>query len=337
MSSVGRSTFDVHRGAPRSLVPVYLYTCTHTPSALCGVSQGSILGLLMYIAYTFDLIQLTEWHGTTLCMSLTLKSAAHVVLPTSACIRRRSQIAWGTLDEVEQVSLKLIKDWGHYGVQQACIGTVSRRLWIGPATSVHEFGIYIDADLKMRTHVQRTVSWCFAVLRQLRQIREPRMICQLRRSEHPTTSLTRLPAYTGCAYTERIHFKIVVLAYKVLHGTAPRYLGPLVRVSDWLGRRCLRSTSTDRLVVPSIGRRTFKGCCCSDLERSAGGRNIVTNVTHFRKRLKTLLLCHLILTLFLNLTCYIYPHSCFEVALLPRPLNKFWLIGFGYALIGEWW
>jgi len=32
-------------------------------------------------------------------------------------------------------------------------------------------GIYIDADLVVRTHVQRTVSRCFAALRQLRQIR----------------------------------------------------------------------------------------------------------------------------------------------------------------------
>jgi len=38
-------------------------------------------------------------------------------------------------------------------------------------TSVRDLGIYIDADLSIRTHVQRTVSWCFAVLRQLRQIR----------------------------------------------------------------------------------------------------------------------------------------------------------------------
>jgi len=49
---------------------------------------------------------------------------------------------------------------------------------------------------------------------------------------------------------------------KGLHGTAPRYLGPLVRVSDLPGWRRLRSASTDRLVVPpfklsTIGSRTF--------------------------------------------------------------------------------
>ena len=42
---------------------------------------------------------------------------------------------------------------------------------ITPALFVRDLGIYIDADLSMRIHVQRTVSRCFAALRQLRQIR----------------------------------------------------------------------------------------------------------------------------------------------------------------------
>jgi hypothetical protein len=63
--------------------------------------------------------------------------------------------------------------------------TISRRQYLLPAcalsvdgfmvvpvTSVRDLGIYIDADLSMRTHVQRTISRCFAVLRQLRQIRQ---------------------------------------------------------------------------------------------------------------------------------------------------------------------
>ena len=40
-----------------------------------------------------------------------------------------------------------------------------------PSASVRDLGIYIDADLSMRSHVIRTVSSCFAVLRQLRSIR----------------------------------------------------------------------------------------------------------------------------------------------------------------------
>jgi len=45
---------------------------------------------------------------------------------------------------------------------------------VDPLTSVRDLGIYIDADLSrpMRIHAQRSVSQCFALLRQLR-IRKP--------------------------------------------------------------------------------------------------------------------------------------------------------------------
>ena len=81
----------------------------------------------------------------------------------------------------------------------------------------------------------------------------------LRRSDHITNALVSLH---WLRVPERIQHKIAVPAYKVLHGTAPRYLGPLVRVSDLPGRRALRSASTNRLVVPpfklsTIGNRTF--------------------------------------------------------------------------------
>ena len=48
---------------------------------------------------------------------------------------------------------------------------------------------------------------------------------------------------------ERIQYKLAILAYRVrLHGDAPRYLGPLIRVDDLPGRRPLRCTNTNRLV-----------------------------------------------------------------------------------------
>jgi len=50
--------------------------------------------------------------------------------------------------------------------------------------------------------------------------------------------------------------------YCLLHGTAPRYLGPLDRVADLHGRRALRSASSSRLVVlmfrlSTVGSRAF--------------------------------------------------------------------------------
>ena len=40
-----------------------------------------------------------------------------------------------------------------------------------PSSVVRYLGIYIDSDLSMQTHIQRSVAGCFVVLRQLRSIR----------------------------------------------------------------------------------------------------------------------------------------------------------------------
>ena len=42
---------------------------------------------------------------------------------------------------------------------------------VKPSASVRDLGIYFDADLIMRCHIQKTVANCFVVLRQLRSIR----------------------------------------------------------------------------------------------------------------------------------------------------------------------
>ena len=48
---------------------------------------------------------------------------------------------------------------------------------------------------------------------------------------------------------ECIQFKVAVLVYKVLHGLASQYLGPLSRVFSLPGRRALRSASTNQLDI----------------------------------------------------------------------------------------
>jgi len=117
------------------------------------------------------------------------------------------------------------------------------------------------------------------------------MIFQLRCSDHITDALASL---LWLRVLEIIQFKIAVLAYKVLHGTAPHYLGPLVCVFDLPDRRFLRYASTDRLVVPSfklstIGSRTFNVAAA----RTWNGlpENVTSSPTlpAFRKRLKTYL------------------------------------------------
>ena len=57
---------------------------------------------------------------------------------------------------------------------------------------------------------------------------------------------------------ERIGFKLAVLVFRCLHGTAPPYLAnELCRVADIDARRRLRSASTSALVTPSSRRSTI--------------------------------------------------------------------------------
>ena len=58
---------------------------------------------------------------------------------------------------------------------------------------------------------------------------------------------------------ERIQFKLALLVYKVLHGLAPQYLGPLTRVFNLPGRRALRSAGTNQLDIPFVRLSTVGG------------------------------------------------------------------------------
>ena len=130
---------------------------------------------------------------------------------------------------------------------------------------------HLDADLSMRMHVKKTVSCCFAAFRQLRQIRRyvptstfQKLVVALVHSRLdygngvlvgtcPPNALT--PVCSECSGTVDLqsetlrphhrrtrqpslaagpgaHTVFAVLSYKVLHDTAPRYLGPLTRIAD---------------------------------------------------------------------------------------------------------
>ena len=58
-------------------------------------------------------------------------------------------------------------------------------------------------------------------------------------------------------------FKLAVIVYRGIHGTAPRYLSDLLhRVSDITSRRRLRSSTSSELVIPlsrfvTVGYRSF--------------------------------------------------------------------------------
>jgi len=67
-----------------------------------------------------------------------------------------------------------------------------------------------------------------------------RLIYRIRSADHITDAFACLH---WLRVPERINYKVAVLTHKVLRGSAPRYLGPLVAVADLPGRLTLRQSS----------------------------------------------------------------------------------------------
>jgi len=91
----------------------------------------------------------------------------------------------------------------------------------------------------------------------------------------------------------RSQYKLAVLTYEILHvhGDAPRYLGPLSRVDDLPGRRTLRSTNANRLVVPAVKLNSRQpslcGCGFTHLEYTANWRRCGMLAAHLPSTVKT--------------------------------------------------
>ena len=87
----------------------------------------------------------------------------------------------------------------------------------------------------------------------------------------------------------------IMLTYRVLHGNAPRYLGPRTSTVDVPGRRALRSAGTNRLVVPparlaTVGSRAFPVAAAHTWNFLPEHIVSASTLQSFKRHLKTFLL-----------------------------------------------
>jgi len=150
-------------------------------SMVCGVPQGSALGNILFLLYCGDLQLIIESHGLCLhlyaddsqiyyscrpSVYLELQSRISTYIEHVAEWMRKNRLQ---LNAVKTEILWLVTSRRLHQMPQAPLRVGTD--FVTSSAVIRDIGIHLDSDMSMSSHVRKTVSTYFAVLRQLRYIR----------------------------------------------------------------------------------------------------------------------------------------------------------------------
>jgi len=146
-----------------------------------GVPHGSVLGPLLFVMYTVDIVSIVAHQGMSVHQHANDIQAYGRCLPNDAtslcrdlgsCIEQVAR--WMDTNRLQLNVAKTEFMWfvpPRRRHQRLSDYLEVSSVQVTPAASVRDLGVYLDSDMSMRSHITCLVCTCFGVLRQILSIR----------------------------------------------------------------------------------------------------------------------------------------------------------------------